>query len=240
MLRALLFILLVLPALSVQASLDLDRWDALLAQAVSDGQVDYRQWRENPDFDALVSQVGDTDTSGMSRQARLAFLINAYNILAAEGILAGSSPSSWLGRLGYFRRDSYLVAGREMSLHELEHEVMRPLGEARIHFAIVCASESCPVLRAEAYRPASLDAQLDDAASNFINDPRRNRFDAAAREAEISPIFDWFAEDFEAEAGGVQPYIAPYVEEPAVAALLREGIMALDYADYSWELNGVK
>lgn len=236
-LSLLLACLLSLPA---QAQLDLDSWDRLLGAAVTDGFVDYRQWRDNPDFEALVEQVATAETGAMSREQLLVFYINAYNVLAAQGILDGGSPSSLLGRFGYFKRDKYTVAGQRINLYDLEHELIRPLGEARIHFAIVCASQSCPILRDEAYRAGRLDEQLEDATAGFINDEERNRFDSARGTAEISRIFDWFEEDFVEAAGSVQSYLAGYVRDPLAQQKLQAGQLEIDHLDYDWELNGVK
>ncbi len=224
-------------ALASATGLELDRWDGLLNAAVTDGQVNYALWRDNPDFDGLVEQIATADLSGLDRQQRLAFYINSYNILAAAGILAGQSPDSLLGRFTYFRRTQYTIAGEAMSLHALEHEVIRPLGEPRIHFAIVCASHSCPKLRGEAYRADRLDQQLDDAARGFINDATRNRFEVETATAQLSMIFKWFAEDFE-QQGTLQSYLAPYVDNPAAAQLLRSNGFAITHQTYLWHRNG--
>jgi len=240
MMRVLIFALLLAAVLPARAELDLASWDQLLGEAVTEGVVDYRQWRGNTRFEALVEQVGYTSTDAMSREQALVFYINAYNILAARGILDGGSPASFFGRQFYFKRDKYTVAGKQLTLHELEHDLIRPLGEARIHFAIVCASQSCPVLRAEAYVLARLEQQLDDAARRFINNPERNRFDLDSNAAEISRLFDWFEEDFQAAAGSVQGYLAGYVENPAIVAQLRKQNFRVTFMDYDWSLNGRK
>ena len=132
-----IFLLLLLTPMSAVAQIDQALWDSLLASAVSKGQVDYAQWRNNQRLDTLIEQVATTDTSSMDREQKLAFYINAYNILAARGILDGRSPDGILGRYLYFKRDTYTVAGRRISLHQLEHEWIRPLKEPRLHFAIV-------------------------------------------------------------------------------------------------------
>jgi hypothetical protein len=222
------------------AELDIETWNALLASAVSDGEVDYTRWEHNPRFDALVEQIGTTDTSEMNRQQKLVFFINAYNILAARGILDGSSPNSLLGRYIYFKRDKYLVAGKTITLHALEHELIRPLKDPRIHFAIVCASQSCPILQRKAYTLKQLDQQLDAAARNFINDRERNRFDATTRRAELSSIFKWFEEDFVEAAGSVQGYLAPMVDNENVASLLEQEAFNISYRKYDWSLNGTR
>ena len=93
------------------------------------------------------------------------------------------------------------------------------MGEPRIHFALVCAAKSCPKLRSEAYTPDQLDRQLDDQARGFFNDPHKNSFDKVNKIAYLSPIMDWFTEDFEAtgkDPAGIR--IAPYINDPEVSA----------------------
>lgn len=224
--------------LAAKAELDIQAWSAMLAQAVTDGDVNYAHWEENPNFDALVEQIDTTDTRQMDRQQKLVFYINAYNILAARGILDGGSPASLLGRYIYFKRDKYGVAGQRITLHTLEHELIRPLKEPRIHFAIVCASQSCPILQSEAYTLERLDQQLEAAARNFINDQQRNQFNGASRRAELSSIFKWFEEDFVEAAGSLQAYLAPMVNDDKAADLLRQEAFKVSYNDYDWSLNG--
>ena len=239
MFRSLLvLIMLLLAPIPAHAQVDTAAWSGLLGLAVSNGQVDYSRWRGNPRLHALVEQVALTDTRTMNRQQKLAFYINAYNILAARGILDGRSPDGVLGRYLYFRRDTYNVAGIHISLHQLEHEWIRPLKEPRIHFAIVCASQSCPILQGEAYTAERLDEQLEAAARGFINDPARNRFDLAAGRAELSAIFKWFEEDFEEASGSVQAYLAPLVDNAEVSAMLASGEFTVSYLQYDWSLNG--
>jgi hypothetical protein len=230
-------LLYVLPACA-NAALDLDVWDRLLGVAVSAGQVDYSQWANNPEFDLLVEQIENADTSTMDTRQALVFYINAYNILAAKGILNGHSPSTLWGRYNYFKRDKYTIAGSKINLYDLEHELIRPLQEPRIHFAIVCASQSCPILRSEAYVLARLDEQLDDAARGFINDPSRNRFDLQTNTVELSRIFKWFKQDFTDATGSVPAYIAQYADNSDARALLLGDELRLDYLPYDWDLNG--
>lgn len=239
MFRSLLpLLMLLLAPIPALAQVDAAAWNSLLESAVSNGQVDYVQWRDNPRFDALINQIALTDTSTMDRQQKLALYINAYNILAARGILDGRSPDGVLGRYLYFKRDTYTVAGSRISLHQLEHDWIRPLKEPRIHFAIVCASQSCPILQGEAYTAKRLDEQLEAAARGFINDPARNRFDPVTGRAELSSIFEWFGEDFEEASGSVQAFLAPLIDNPEVSALLDRGEFRVSYLQYDWSLNG--
>ncbi len=221
------------------AALDDAGWDALLRAHVEDGVVDYPAFADRVELSRFLDGVGSASLEGASRDERLAFLINAYNALAIEGILDGGSPATLLGRYRFFWRQRWAVAGEEITLWDLEHERIRPLGEARIHFALVCASASCPRLASEAYRPAQLERQLDAATRLFVNDPSRNRFDAAGRIAYLSAIFKWYAEDFEAEAPSVAAWVARYVADPEVARGLAAGGWEVRHLDYDWGLNGV-
>ena len=126
-----------------------------------------------------------------------------------------------------------------MSLYELERDVLIPLGDSRIHFAIVCASASCPPLRSEAYLAARLNRQLDDQARVFLNDSKKNRFQPSRRHAQLSKIFDWFEDEFEQRAGSVANYVARYVTDESLAQALRSEQFSIEHLDYDWSLNGV-
>jgi hypothetical protein len=212
--------------------------DQVLVENVRDGYVDYDGIAANPRFARFLAQLGEAELPAGDRDAELALLVNAYNAFAISGILQGYSPATRVGRHRFFKRAEFRLAGEDVTLDELEHRRLRPLGEPRIHFAIVCASLSCPRLANRAYRPETLDAQLDQAARGFVNDVTRNNFDVAQKTAFLSAIFDWFREDFERAAGSVPKYVERFVEEPATRAALREGRLAVRFLDYDWELNG--
>jgi hypothetical protein len=216
-------------------------FSSALARHVADGRVDYGGMARDADFARYLELLSGTDVGRLAGDAdRLAFWINTYNALAIKGILDGRSPSGVLGRIGFFRTATWSAGGLEFSLHDLEHRILLPLGDPRVHFAIVCASRSCPKLRAEAYRAADLERQLDEAAVSFINDPDRNRFDRETGVAHLSKIFDWFAADFRTHAGSVQKYLARYVADPAVAGRLAQDGFRVRHLPYDWSLNGIR
>lgn len=222
------------------ASPALDGFDGLLADHVSDGEVDYRGIASDERFEPFIAYLEETRADSFETDDEsLAYLINAYNAFAIKGILDGSSPSSFFGRIGYFKTDTYRLGGESIDLYDLERDVIIPRGESRIHFAINCASKSCPVLQAEAWRAEDLDAKLDAAARQFINDPSRNRFDKDEKVAYLSQIFEWFGDEFAAKAGSVQKYVARYVDDPEIAAALREDGYRVEILEYDWSLNGI-
>ncbi len=218
---------------------DYDSLDEILARNVRNGFVDYDGIAAEPRLAEFIEQIGAVrSTDLISPSAELAFYINAYNVLAIQGILDGQSPSGWWGRRKFFKRQKFNVLGEAISLETLEHDFIIPLGEQRIHFAIVCASMSCPRLSSRAYRPEILDMQLHEAARQFINDPARNRFDAERRIAFLSKIFDWYSDDFIAAGGSLQRYLARFTADAAAQDTLRQDGFELRFVDYDWSLNG--
>jgi hypothetical protein len=212
-------------------------FDAVLKEHVSAGRVDYPAIARDARFAEYLAAL-KAPQRFVSREEELAYWINAYNALAIKGILDGRSPGSFTGRIGFFKSAKYKVGGMTIDLYNLEHDVIIPLGEPRVHFSINCASASCPVLDSRAYSSASLDQQLEQNARAFINDTTRNRFDRAARIAWLSKIFDWFERDFTKAAGSVPQYIARYVADPELARELSGGEYKIRYLEYDWRLNG--
>jgi hypothetical protein len=213
-------------------------FDLALHHHVVEGRVDYPAIGRDAGFRAYVSSLARS-ASLDSRNGRLAYYVNAYNALAIEAILEGLSPSTFVGRLRFFWLKKWKLNGGETDLYALEHDVLIPLGEPRIHFSIVCASRSCPRLRSEAYAVDHLEAQLEENARAFINDPARNRFERERRVAHLSQIFKWYEGDFSKAAGSVQKYLAKYVRDPVVARDLSDERYAIEWIDYDWSLNGV-
>ncbi len=221
------------------AKIDSEGWNELLGQNVKQGFVHYPGFCGSEAFGSYLDQIREADLTGATRAEILSFYTNAYNASAIDCILAGNSPSSLLGRHRFFLRNRHAVAGEDITLWDLEHERLRPLDESRIHFAIVCASYSCPALQSRAFRPETLDEQLDAATREFINDPARNRFYPDEEVALISVIFDWYKEDFTSEGASLSDYLALYVNDPEVADKLRKGDFELRFLPYDWSLNGM-
>ncbi|MFK7814868.1 MAG: DUF547 domain-containing protein [Gammaproteobacteria bacterium] len=214
-------------------------FNQILSETVVDGEVNYKAINNHPNFASYIESLKETQTFA-NQDEELAFLINGYNALVIQGILNGGSPSSFFGRNSFFKGDQYTIAGKNINLNDLEREVIIPIGEPRIHFAINCASSSCPKLLPEVFNAENLNQQLTQAAQDFINDPTRNKFDAATKTASISKIFDWFEEDFVKHSGSVEKYIAQYVDDQKIAEDLQKGNYKIKFLKYDWSLNGTK
>ena len=212
---------------------------AALNQSVSaDGLVNYATLSESTQLESYWNYIANENIQSFSEEETLAFYINAYNALSIRGILNGRSPKTYLGKIRFFYSDKYDIAGERINLYNFEHKVIRPLGEPRIHFALVCSANSCPKLRPEAYSAETLDAQLDENTIDFINDTSKNYFDIDKKTAHLSKIFDWFTEDFTADGLSLQQYIAQYIHDDEIAALLRDDAFKVKYNKYDWKLNG--
>lgn len=223
-----------------------DQWSALLTRWVSAGLVDYAGLQREGSADlaaylGMLSNACGADYERWSRPQRIAFWINAYNAFTVRLIL-DYYPVTSIRKIGWLPlaafRERFIpmpgIKGRNISLNDIEHDTLRAsFQEPRIHFALVCASRSCPPLRDEAYRGADLDRQLNEQARAFLNDPSRNRVDAAGKVLYLSAIFDWFESDFESAAGSVPAYVARYVDFGGAEA----SSFRVEHLTYDWALN---
>jgi hypothetical protein len=231
------------------AALDEDLYAALLEQhtvAVEDVasvRVDYEAMRTCELWAALIQSLRESNPADLrSRNEQLAFWINAYNILAID-LVRRHYPIDSIRSIAVGRpfspawdRTAGRIGGRSYTLSEIEHEILRPMGEPRIHAAIACTSISCPPLRREPYRAAVLDAQLDDSVRRWLGDPRKGaRIDRSAKTLYLSPILAWFAEDFGAS---VLPFVAAYLPaEDASWIRAQRGALRVHYFEYHMTLN---
>ena len=213
----------------------------VLAAHVRDGIVDYPSMQGDGRLPTYLALLDRVDPSMLStRHERLSFWINAYNAFAIQGIIDRYSPQTYVGRYRYFIGKDYRVGGATINLYDLERQVLiKQFQEPLVHFAIVCASRSCPKLQSWAYEPDRLEQQLEQVARTFVNDPSRNRFDQVKKVASLSMIFKWFEDDFSRAAGSVLSYIARYVNDPDLAQDLRQSEYRIEYLDYDWMLNGI-
>jgi hypothetical protein len=226
------------PALALDAS----GYDALLKRHVHHGVVDYKGLGAPAARAVLkryLAELAEVSLPAVGdRQQQIATLINAYNARVIDHVIDGNSPATIWGRAMFFFRHRWRLFGETMSLDHLEQQIIRKrYNEPRVHFALVCASLSCPPLRSEAYDGKRLNGQLDDQARTFINDAAKNRFDAAAKRLELSMIFQWYGADFAKAAGAVPPYLAHFVP-PATAAWIIAPAVTVDFLPYDWSLNG--
>jgi len=216
-----------------------------------EGFVNYASLTEDRvDLDAYLGTVAKADISQLSRDERLATLINAYNAftlrLITEYYESGSSGPNGKGRLTSIKQipvgerwkdDRWDLGGRTVSLDELEHQIIRKdFEEPRIHWALVCAAISCPQLRREPYTGARLDEQLAEQGRNYHRRDDAFRFDQERGTVYLSSLYDWFGEDFVEAEGSPVRYAARYSD--ALRAALESGReLTIEYIEWDWTLN---
>ena len=239
-------------------------WEGLLKRHVvltSDGnasQIDYArvssERNELKGYLDTLSGVSEDEYQGWSKAQRLAFLINAYNAFTVEFILTAYPDIKSIKDLGNlfqspWKKRFFVLLGEKRHLDNLEHGLIRAPGvfaEPRIHFAVNCASIGCPMLRDEAYTAERLELQLEDAMDRFLSDSSRNRFDSKENSLQVSPIFDWYGQDFEQGHSGftsLQETFARFAEQlagdPQSVQRIRAGDYRIVFLDYDWGLNDV-
>ncbi|MDH3214960.1 MAG: DUF547 domain-containing protein [Candidatus Krumholzibacteria bacterium] len=219
---------------------------------VTDGKVDYPRLCQDERLQAYISQLAATDPDTIDDdRARLAFWINAYNAYTLK-VICDNYPVKSINDLHFgglvvgtvtkktvWDRKFVVVGGAEMSLNHVEHEIVRPIfKDPRAHYALVCASESCPALRTEAFEGDRLDEQLDDQARVFFGDETKNRFDVEKKIAYLSKILDWYSDDFGDSDGEILLAIAPYVPVHVAESIrANPGAWDVKHTKYDWSLN---
>ena len=208
------------------------QWDALLKAHVSEsGAVDYRGFLNDRESLGSYLQLLGSSIPGQNwgREAQLAYFINLYNAATVQLILEHYPVNSIRKIPRPWGRKWIRIGDGAYSLDHIEHQILRPMGEPRIHFAINCASRSCPKLLQEAFTGERLELQLEEATRGFINDPSRNRI--SPRKAELSKIFKWFRQDFEAGGRTLTGFLNPRLPDPL------EVDVPIEFLPYDWSLN---
>lgn len=244
----------VLPAAPARAAGGHGLFTEVLKAHVEDGRVDYASLRKDGRLDAYAARLSATDPASIaSKNEKLAFWINVYNAFTLK-LIAGRYPVKSISELHYGGSlalatalkktawDTYRfpVGGREYTLGEVEHEILRPVfNDFRIHGAIVCAAVSCPPLRSEAYEAAALEGQLDGQMRLFLSDASKNRYDGQTRTLYLSKIFSWFEKDFTKGGRTLVEAILPYMPLSMAAGVRSAGGgLTVKYLPYDWSLNG--
>ena len=245
---------------------DYSSYEELLAHYVDDqGLVDYAGLLENPDlvdrfYQKIAASSPDSHPHLFSGDnARLAYWINSYNATTIKGVLHNYPISSveevappallffFPSKSGFFFFQRFTYGGVETSLYYLENSVIRKrFADPRYHFALNCASSSCPKLPRVPFLPDRLDEQLELESRKFINSPDNVRYDAAQQTLYLSAIFDWYEEDFlnwlEQTSPGkdltIVDYLLDYLDEETAAQIRKDrDTLNIDYLVYDWGLN---
>lgn len=259
--RSTIFIGILFLSQSVLANtIDHGLWDQLLkayVKSVDHGKstmVDYQNMA-NEDVKLnkylnTLSSVTRKEFDILNQQEQLAFLINAYNAWTVKLILSGPPNLKSIKDLGSFfsspwKKEFITLLDETRSLDEIEHKLIRGsdrYNDPRIHFAVNCASISCPALRAEAYNGSRLNEQLTEQTNLFLSNHERNQVENNV--IKLSSIFKWYREDFEKGWMGYHQLQDFLIHNSAALNLskkqieqLQTGDMDIEFLKYDWRLN---
>lgn len=221
-----------------------DLFNQILQRYVDGGRVDYTRLKENSDvFDTYLDQLATAEPSKMNYNEQLTFWINAYNALIIKGVI-DHYPTKSVRKVklfrGFFYRLKFQVAEETYTLNQIEHDIIRTeFVDPRVHFALVCASLSCPPLGNTVFLPKTIEEQLDEVTQKFITDPEKVKLDRQKRRLYLSKIFKWYKEDFTEGYDSVQDFLADYLPSDDADFVLDQDIK-IHYLDYDWSLNDKK
>jgi len=214
-------------------------YNEMLKMSVSkEGKVNYRLIKDSIYLlDGVIKELNQKGIgTDLTVKEELSDWINIYNLFTIKLIsnhyplksITELHPKNYIPLVNtVWHRKEFYINGNAISLDQIEHEILREkFKEPRIHFAINCASESCPILRAEAYEAKRIENQLEDQTLIFLNDKSKNKFEG--NKNEISPIFSWFRADF----GGIDGVLNFINDRKTIDKKL-----PTKFTTYDWSLN---
>ncbi|KAA5828060.1 DUF547 domain-containing protein [Algibacter amylolyticus] len=213
------------------STLNHNDWDSLLQKHVSaQGNVNYKGFKtDRKALTTYITKLGNhvPDNSWL-KEEKLAYWINTYNALTVDLILRHYPIKSIKDIKNPWDQRFWKLGNTWYNLNEIEHDILRKMDDPRIHFAIVCASFSCPKLQNEAFTSQTINNQLNVATKAFLSDSTRNNI--SENSIKISKIFQWFSKDFK-QHGSLIDFLNRYSAITIFAKAKKS------YKDYNWDLN---
>lgn len=232
----------------VSLHFDVTEIDNFFKKYVADGKVKYEEAKHDNALNTYIGQIKNFEPYSIEDvNERLAFWINAYNAFTIKLVLdyypiesildiesqTGVSPWS----INFIE----MAGGRKFSLDEIEKKIIiKKYKDPRIHYVLVCAAESCPVLISKAYTIENLNELFDTQASFFLNDKSKNRINSEDKTIELSTIYKWYKSDFTDKDSTVINHIKKYINETDKDFISKNNVEEINYLDYSWKLNEYK
>ncbi|MFX1505080.1 MAG: DUF547 domain-containing protein [Promethearchaeota archaeon] len=221
-----------------------DNLNALKPYIDSTGLVNYEKLKNDKWLMEQLQRLKTADLRVMTHNEEFAFWLNAYNILTIKGVYMELKQNpDWKGNTSFFSKVRFFflrrfdVGGKRINLRSLENKILRNrFKDPRIHFAINCASKSCPNLPNRLFTADTLDNYLDSLAISFINDKDHVFLDLKKGILYLNPIFKWYAKDFENQ-GGVRRFVLYYLKD--VEKTITESLKSakIEYFAYDWSIN---
>ena len=194
--------------------------------------VDYEKIKNDSELQEKISlqlEKLKTVKAPEEEKYKLAFWINAYNFFTIVDVVI-NYPITSMKKIGW-KNKHHQVEGTLYRLDDIEHNIIRPLADPRIHFAINCASVGCPSLKAEIFDGNQIDTQLDKVVANALKNPLHLRM--INNKLNTTQLFKWFSKDF--ESGGYKG-VADFVNRFAPERL-KNTHQIEKKIKYDWNLN---
>jgi hypothetical protein len=229
--KAILFIFLGVTISATAQNFDHSKWNEILQSCVNnDGKVDYKGFKADAkNLEVYLNALSkNTPQDSWTKAEKLAYWINAYNAFTIK-LIIDNYPIKSIKDIKNPWDVSFIKLGdKTFTLNDIEHKILRKMGDPRIHFGIVCASVSCPKLQNTAFEASKIDIQLTHTTKEFLADPKRNML--SQESIKISKIFKWFASDFK-ENGSLIDFLNTY-SDISISKNAKKS-----FKDYDWNLN---
>ena len=222
-------------------------WDYLLGAYLHGQNLDYKGIKkEESKLDHYLDYLNQLKVSEMRRNEKKAFWINLYNACTVKLIL-NHYPISSIKKIKRFglwgspwKKRICRSEGKKVTLDEIEHGILRTnFSDPRVHFALVCASTSCPALRFESYDASKLNRQLEEQTKSFMQNSEKNIFIESKKIASLSMLFRWYGNDFGSTKQERLKFIKPYVPQEHQTWIDSDSTR-IKYLNYDWRLNDTK
>ncbi|MHA3914371.1 DUF547 domain-containing protein [Halovulum sp. GXIMD14793] len=192
------------------------------------------------EVEAYLTQLANIDPVTLRQSDAFAYWVNLYNAVTVRTMLnawpVGSIRDIGGGVFssGLWRQKLVRIAGKQLSLDDIEHGILRPIWrDARIHYVVNCASRGCPDLGAWAFTGRGLGAALDGAARAYVNHPRGARVEGGR--LIVSSIYHWYKSDFSGTDAGVITHLKAHAD-PQLGTALQQVTRIADHG-YDWAVN---
>ncbi|MFD1160823.1 DUF547 domain-containing protein [Hwangdonia seohaensis] len=228
----LIIILVSIEGFSQDVNVFFSKADTFFRTYVDEGKVAYSDIYNNQSgLNELMKLAEAISVSKEDAEVYQAFWINAYNLSVIKGIIFNYPTNSPLDNAGFFDKTTYRLAGKNITLNDIEHKLLRAqFNDARFHFVLVCGAVGCPPLINKAYLPNTLDVQLETQTKKAINGSFL-KVNTKKKRVEASQIMEWYKADFTMNGTTEIDFINKYRAEKL------EGKYKLGYFQYDWRIN---
>lgn len=228
-------VLLLLFVTQTQAQIDeFNKYSReVLTASVYNGKVDYKVLAKNPtNLNNVIDALKYIQLQELKGTEKKAFLINTYNMLILHAIASNYPTTSVMKIPGFFDRKTFRIGEEDYTLNQLEKEILyKEFPDPQLHFALVCGAVSCPPLGSKPFTAGNLESELKNVTRRALNSDKIVSLDMHEKTVTVSKIFDWYKADF-TKSGSTIDFINMYRMDKIPSGI------SLNYADYSWELNG--